>query len=313
MADKLERLLNLTAILLETTIPLSAEDLRQKVEGYPPPGAAFRRTFERDKDDLRNLGIPLVVARVPGTDPPIDGYRIRPEDYYLADPGLDGEELAAMHLATMVIKLTSDDDRSALWKLGGIPEDDRAEVDALASIPIDPSLGVLFAAISDQTAVAFTYGSDAPETRRLEPWRLEFQRGRWYVSGYDRDRSAERNFRLDRMGDDVRRLDGPEAAFTNDVNPRARERPLPGWLLGGSEPIEVMLDVDTALVPHVRNELGTTVAEESVPGGTRFTVSVSNWPSFRSFVLSLLDGAEVVGPPEQRQDMIQWLEALQTQ
>ena len=67
--DKLERLLNLTAALLHAETPLTAEDLRTRVGGYPEAKVAFRRTFERDKDDLRSMGMPLRVETVPGVDP----------------------------------------------------------------------------------------------------------------------------------------------------------------------------------------------------------------------------------------------------
>ena len=147
--NKLERLLNLTAVLLHTTRPLTAEELRQKVEGYPPPGAAFHRAFERDKDDLRVLGIPLRVERVPATDPPIDGYRIAPDEYYLPDPGLEADELAALHLASLAVRVDGFGPQEALWKLGGLAVDEASPeaggdatvvMDQLASLPTDPAL-----------------------------------------------------------------------------------------------------------------------------------------------------------------------------
>ncbi len=310
MSAKLERLLNLTAILLQTTVPLSAEDLRTKVEGYPDAGAAFRRSFERDKDDIRNLGIPLEVARVPGTDPPLDGYRIRPENYYLADPGLEADELAALHLASTVIRLTSEDNRSAIWKLGGVPDDELGEVEALASIPLDPSLGSLFAAVTARCAVRFDYGLPQATPREVEPWRLDFQRGRWYLSGFDRTRRAERNFRLDRIDGPVSLLEGSESEFGSPVAPRVHQRPVPGWRLGEAEPELVTIDVDDALVPHVRAELGPEAKEWPSERGARFEVGVANWAAFRSFVLGLLNGAEVVAPANRRADMVSWLTNL---
>ncbi len=310
MSAKLERLLNLTAILLETKVPLSAEDIRTKVDGYPEAGAAFRRSFERDKDDIRNLGIPLEVARVPGTDPPVDGYRIRPENYYLPDPGLHSDELAALHLASTVIRLTSDDNRSALWKLGGVADEELGEVESLASIPLDPALGSLFAAVTARAAVRFLYGPPDPAERELEPWRLDFQRGRWYLTGFDRGRQAERNFRLDRIEGPVTQLEGTDAAFQAPVAPRVNQRPLPGWRLGGAEPEPVTIRVDERLVPHVRSELGHDAVETPWEGGGQFDVDVVNWVAFRSFMLGLLDGAEVVAPAARRAEMIEWLSDL---
>ena len=104
--DKLERILTLTATLLEATRPLSAEELRDKIPGYPESKASFRRQFERDKEDLREMGVPILVETVPGSDPPVAGYRIRPVDYELRDPGLDPDELEALNLAAAVVGST---------------------------------------------------------------------------------------------------------------------------------------------------------------------------------------------------------------
>ncbi|MCH1434351.1 MAG: hypothetical protein L7U56_01665, partial [Acidimicrobiales bacterium] len=79
--DKLERLLNLTAALLHAETPLTAEDLRTRVGGYPESKVAFRQAFERDKKDLRGMGMPLRVETVPGVDPPIEGYQLDRDEY----------------------------------------------------------------------------------------------------------------------------------------------------------------------------------------------------------------------------------------
>src|SRR3979411_824602 len=119
--EKLERLLNLTAALLETARPLSAAEVAQRVYGYPEEKSAFRRTFERDKDDLREMGIPLVLSALTGRDPPEAGYRIPKDQYYLRDPGLEPDELAALHLAASTVRLDGIEGAGGLWKLGGQP------------------------------------------------------------------------------------------------------------------------------------------------------------------------------------------------
>ncbi|HET6665479.1 MAG TPA: hypothetical protein VFG94_14520, partial [Acidimicrobiales bacterium] len=85
-AAKLERLLNLTALLLETPRPLSALEIRDRLGVYAVETDAFRRAFERDKDDLRAMGVPLEVQDVPGALPAVEGYRIPKDRYYLRDP-----------------------------------------------------------------------------------------------------------------------------------------------------------------------------------------------------------------------------------
>ena len=118
---KLERLMNLTAALLDTRVPLTAEALRERVGGYPDDRVAFRRSFERDKDDLREMGIPIRIEEIPDSLPRAEGYLIRNDEYYLRDPGLTADELAALHLATAAVRIDGVQGLGGLWKLGGTP------------------------------------------------------------------------------------------------------------------------------------------------------------------------------------------------
>ncbi|HET9188393.1 MAG TPA: WYL domain-containing protein, partial [Acidothermaceae bacterium] len=98
-ARKTERLLNLVICLLATRRYLSAEQIRRTVAGYEDLGdEAFKRKFERDKEDLRDLGIPLET----GTDSTFDdepGYRIRRDDYSLPEIKFEPAELAVLGVA----------------------------------------------------------------------------------------------------------------------------------------------------------------------------------------------------------------------
>ena len=196
---KLERLLNLMAALLETERPLTADELRRRIEGYPDADASFRRAFERDKDDLREMGVPISLEPIPHADPPLEGYRIRKDEYYLDDPGLEPDELAALHLAANAVRMEDLAGAEAVRKLGGASGDGGVG-EALASLPSDPRLSVLFAALTERCVVSFDYRGEA---RQVEPRRLDFVRGRWYLSGFDRARDDERHFRLDRMESDL--------------------------------------------------------------------------------------------------------------
>ena len=73
---RLERLINLVAALLESSVPLTADELRQRVPGYAAEKSAFRRAFERDKETLREMGVPVVVEPVEAAEPGVLGYRI---------------------------------------------------------------------------------------------------------------------------------------------------------------------------------------------------------------------------------------------
>jgi proteasome accessory factor B len=305
--SKLERLLNLTAVLLDTDRPLTAEAIRTRVEGYPEALASFRRSFERDKEDLRSLGIPLRVERVPGVDPPVDGYRIAPDDYYLPDPGLDSDELAALHLASMAVQVEGLGEREALWKLGGLVDNDAGAVaSAVVSMPTNPALVPLFECVTRHQTVRFGYND---ERRTVDPWRLEFQRGRWYLMGFDRDRDAERNFRLDRIDGAVEAIGEPgDASLPQRSRP---DRVLQPWEIGESEPTMVRLLVDNARVAWARQQFGTDVlVEDHEDGGAVFSVPVVMWDAFRSLVFEFLEHAEVLEPAELRTDIIAHLEDI---
>lgn len=314
--NKLERLLNLTAVLLDTRRPLTAEEIRRKVEGYPPAGSAFHRAFERDKDDLRVLGIPLKVEKVRATDPPIDGYRIDPEEYYLPDPGLAPDELAALHLASLTVRLDGLGEREALWKLGGLdpagsgdPASKATDVgltqDVVASLPADPALIPIFQAITERQVITFCYRG---EQRLVDPWRLDFHRGRWYLTGFDRVRSGERNFRLDRIEGEVERTgddaDIPDGAYRS---PGPRQ----AWEMGQDDPVMAELRVDVEHVGTARRQLGPDIESRIEPDGSEvFIIPVANQDAFRTFVLGFLDHAELLAPPEWRQDIMDWLGSI---
>ena len=311
---KLERLLNLTALLIETRRPLPAQEIQERMEGYPDDSVAFHQAFERDKRDLRDMGIPLVVEPVPGVVPTIDGYRIPKDRYYLADPGLDPDELAALHLAASLVQLEGGAAGDALAKLGALGDGDLHEpgsgglaIDALA-LPGRTDLGDAFGAVLDRRPLRFTYRG---EVRTVDPYRLDFQRGRWYLSGYDHARQDERLFRLDRVEGAVEVLDGPQ--FTRPPGARGDRAggPLDPWQLGGGEPVLAQLAVDAEQAPWVVDHLGgVSVIEHRDDGSVVVELPVSNPESFRSFALTFLDHAEVLGPPELRSDLVAWLDKL---
>ncbi len=304
--SKVERLLNLTAVLLETRIPITADDLREMVEGYPPAGPSFHRAFERDKDDLRTLGIPLVVESVAHTDPPLMGYRIPPEQYYLPDPGLEQDELAALNLAALTIRLDDLGSGEALWKLGasaGAAE--QSANGAVATIPSDENLGPIFSAITSRHTIAFAYRGDP---RRVEPWRLDFQRGRWYLTGFDLDREAERNFRLNRIEGSVT-VEATLATAARPVNETRQARQ--AWEIGPEPVAEVQLLVDADRVAWASQQLGVAATSElNDDGSAVFTVPVVQVQAFFSFVIGFLDHAEILWPPNVRADFIELLRGM---
>ncbi|MBA3267585.1 MAG: WYL domain-containing protein [Acidimicrobiia bacterium] len=301
---RLERLINLVAALLDSTRPLTAEELRQRVPGYAEEKVTFRRAFERDKETLRDMGVPVVTELVDPADPSLVGYRIRKEDYYLADPGLAGDELAALHLAASAVRLEGADGVGALWKLGGEVAEDGPTA-PVAALPGEVHLAGLFAAISQRRRVGFDYRG---RPRRIEPHRLSFRNGHWYLAGRDMDAADNRSFRLDRIESEV--VVGDEAeAF---VAPTGTGPGLPSpWETGDNAPVAARLLVDADQAGWAAGHLGADAVEEWRPDGSVvLALRVTNRDAFRSFVLGFLDHAEVLGPEELRAEMVAWLEAL---
>ncbi|HET9140482.1 helix-turn-helix transcriptional regulator [Actinophytocola sp.] len=215
-----ERLVNLVLCLLSTRSHLTAERIRGIVPGYAdaPSDEAFFRMFERDKTELRELGIPLEVGRNSAFDT-IDGYRIARRDYELGDIDLEPDEAAAVALAVRLWdspELTGAA-HGALLKLraAGVEVDEAAPAVVEPKVrTTEPAFGPLLAAVQAAQVVRFDYRRPSPtelRTRTIEPWGVVSWRGRWYVVGHDQDRAAPRCFRMSRIAGEVRPVGRPGA------------------------------------------------------------------------------------------------------
>jgi proteasome accessory factor B len=222
--SRTERLVNLVICLLSTRRFLTAAQIAATVPGYehdpdnPREHEAFQRKFERDKAELRELGVPLETgtSSVFETEP---GYRIAPREYALPDIPLEPDEAAAVGIAARLWRHAglAAAASSGLTKLraSGIDVDPHATLGVEPVVAVDPAFAPLTAAARERRAVTFAYRvpeDDAPTTRRLQPWGVVCWRGRWYVVGHDLDRDAPRCFRLSRIVGAVRAT-GPAGAF----------------------------------------------------------------------------------------------------
>jgi proteasome accessory factor B len=220
---KTERLLGLVVCLLSTRRYLTADQIRAAVPGYPEQDDLFKRMFERDKEDLRDLGVPLET----GLNHPFDddpGYRIRQQAYELPELRLEADEAAVLGLAARVWQRAelAGAAAGALLKLRAAGIDAVDEHPApqgieprLSSAP-EPAFGPLWEAVRDRRPVAFSYraaGRSEPQRRELEPWGVVNRHGRWYVAGWDRGRNATRVFRLGRIAGAVK-FCGPAGSVT---------------------------------------------------------------------------------------------------
>ncbi len=304
MTDRLERLLNLVIALRETRRPMTAEDVRERVAGYGDrEHEAFRRMFERDKADLRALGVPIETAP---TDRWRDreGYRIDPAAYDLPPVALEGDELAALSLAVRAAGLDHEVG-GGLRKLAvdaGHP--DERQADPGVSVPLsDPRRPALVKAQLERRAVRFRYRTPGrePQLRVVDPWGLVHRGGHWYLVGRDHRRDAQRTFRLDRIDGEVAPCSPPQAfepapVQVDDVVPD--EAPVTA---------EIAADPDQAW-RIARRALGNGVP--GAAGRTLYQVRSRDPGELVGWVLQLGPGVEVLGPPQLRARVVSALGAV---
>lgn len=306
-AQRLSRLLNLYALLTETPRPLTAKQIRAQLDAdYGPNEAAFRRAFERDKEELRDLGVELRTEEVVADgEVPETGYLVPRSARSLRVPDLDADEAAALQLAVSLVRLEGADAAAGLWKVGAVDSSDARGSEGIAALPAHPQLGPLFTAVAERRTVTFGYRD---ERRTADPYRLDFARGRWYLLAFDHDRGAERWFRLDRMTG-VPDL-GPPDAFRPPSTGVPGSVPDP-WSLPFDEPVVARVAVDAAVAPVVRGILGEdAVVAEDEDGDLVVALEVSHRDGFRSFVLGFLEHVEVLEPADLRAHVVEWLEAV---
>lgn len=295
----MERLTNLVAYLAHAPRPVTFSDIVESVPGYEGEKATIRRTFERDKALLREeSGIVITVEN--------DRYSIRPEDLYL--PQLDLDEAERVALAIAVAAVPVSEGRRALRNLGGIEGSGFANAAVVrADIEEVPFLPQLHAAARARAVVTFGYGDNR---RTVEPYGVLFRDGYWYLHGFDRDRGDTRNFRLDRFVGDVE-VGEPGAFERPDHVDLTAAMPKEPWLIGGSERLVARVRVDVVQAGKVSAEVGADrIVETSEDGSVVFELTVTNRAGFRSWLLGLLDHAEVLAPPDLREDVVTWLRQM---
>ena len=210
VSRKSERLVNLTIALLATRRYLTKSEIFRSIEGYEGSDESKERMFERDKDDLRSLGIEIEVG---GFDPIFNdeaGYRIKPESYALDLGEISGADIALLSLAANAWngQALNAIAHSALLKLKSIGID--SDIDAIPMlaprmVSASSELVTVVEAITTRSPITFTYiGQDLDNQKRtLNPYALASRDGFWYFAGIDLDKGAIRTFRLDRVEGEI--------------------------------------------------------------------------------------------------------------
>ncbi|MGB0099478.1 MAG: WYL domain-containing protein [Nocardioides sp.] len=214
--QKSERLLNLLIMLLVQRHFVPKERIRAIL--YPDSSTdAFEKMFERDKEELRSLGVPIEVGNMDAYFDDEPGYRIRADELALPDISLTADEAAVIGLATRVweharlAEATTEAVRK-LTALGIATDVSQLEIAQPRLSADEPSFDVFWEAVQERIPVEFDYrrsGATEATTRHLQPWGVVRYSGRWYVVGLDSDRGEERVFRLSRVEGAARKKGRP--------------------------------------------------------------------------------------------------------
>ncbi len=221
-AVKIERLLNLVICLLYTRMPLSKAKIRDAVPQYGNTASdeAFDRMFERDKDELRQLGVPLVTEPLDAFFDDEPGYRIDRREYALPEITFAADELAVLGLASRAWAQASlaGPAAQALRKLkaAGVERDDASLIGLEPRVrTVEPAFENAKNAVLERIPVSFSYqagGHGEASTRHVQPWGIASWHGRWYLTAFDTDRGAPRVFRLGRIDGKVM-FEGEPASY----------------------------------------------------------------------------------------------------
>ncbi len=310
-----ERLLSIVVLLLSTRRYLTAEQIRAAVHGYPEAEDAFKRMFERDKEELRDLGIPLETGLNNALDEE-PGYRIKKQDYELPEIRLEADEAAVLGIAARVWQSAelAGAAAGALLKLKAAAadlEDDQQPRPGIEPrlTTAEPAFGPLWEAVRDRRPVTFLHkapGRSDAIRRELEPWGVVNSRGRWYVAGHDRSRNATRVFRLSRIEGPVK-MSGPAGSVTVPADADVREL-VKAWDVVPPRDHEAVLRVRAGAGYGVRRYAKTVTPEGD--GWDKVTVQFADVPWYADYLASFGPDVMVVGPPDLREAVISRLKGV---
>lgn len=210
-SEKNERLVNLTIALLATKKFLTKAQIFKAVSGYEGSNEATDRMFERDKEELRSLGIEIEMKSI---DPLFDdeiGYRISPERYQFNLGNLTTEEVSLLALASEAWKESALADIALSTSIRlqslGINSD-------FSELPLAPTVANVPSNISDilesidaskLIEIQYVDIEDVISKKRVAPLGLYSQNSRWYLYAIDTEKNENRSYRLDRIDGPIKR------------------------------------------------------------------------------------------------------------
>jgi len=313
---KTERLLGLVVCLLSSERYLTALQIRAAVPGYPESFEAFKRMFERDKEELRELGIPLET----GSNSPLDeeaGYRIPRQAYVLPEIRLEPDEAAVLSLAAGVWRRAelAGAAAGALLKLraAGVDAEETPQPGIEPRLQAgEAAFGPLWQAVRDRRPVAFAYraaGRSEPQQRHLEPWGVVNRKGRWYVAGHDLDRGEPRVFRLSRVDGEVA-FAGPAGSVSVPPGTDVREM-VSEWDHEPPVPSRTaVLRVREGAGPRLRRSATAVRADPEHPGWDLAELPFSEVGFFADLLASFGSDVVALEPTDLREAVIRKLKGV---
>jgi len=310
VSRKTERLVNLTIALLATKRYITKSEIFRTVEGYEGSAESKERMFERDKDDLRNLGIEIEVGSFDPLFEDEAGYRIKPDSYQFQLGEVSSQEISLLSLAAEAWRGAALDGSAltALRKLHAIGiESDLESIPDLAPHAniADKNLQIAIAAINARKKISFQYlGEDLkPQERKIAPYALASEYGYWYLYGSDLDKNALRSFRLDRISSDVE-VDGKSATYEIPSDFALNDQ------MGASgNPSIALIYLRIGRAHSLRSSGKEISSEKTIPGWNLFELKYRDSERLIEELLWYGDDVVLQSPSDLREELIRRLQA----
>ena len=308
MSRKIERLINLTIALLATKRYLTKSEIFNSVDGYEGTPETKERMFERDKDDLRSLGIEIEVGSFDPLFNDEAGYKIKQEKYQFELGDISSTDVSLLSLAAEAWQAASFGDvaQKALLKLRsiGIASDEISIPGSVHKLNDGgQDLSLITKAIAQNQILNFAYLDSSMKSfaRGVVPIALSTRSGFWYLSGVDQEIQEIRTFRIDRIQGEVSASEGPrdfETPVGFDASKALSHSPTNDF---------AVIDVRVGKATSLR---ALAVSTKSLGEWDQIRVPIFNLDSMASLVLWHGQDALVQEPDNLKELVIQHLEAL---
>lgn len=318
--SKTERLLNLISYMLRSPHPVPFSQIAGHVVGYDDEARldSIEKRFDRDKAELRNMGIP--VEYFDTGDPDTAGYVIPKDRFFLGHVNLSGDDALILAAAArsggleFLSTLMRDAFRSALRKLSvdlpeleGRPQESSSVLQISSGLEsASENLQVICAAVYARRRIRFDYvgnNDHVPLKRRVDPYGYGLRKGEWYLFGFCHDRGGERSFKVSRIRGAVSLIGASDAGQEFDIpatfDVTKRLPPREPWNLGDGKPCIVRVEVSGDVADQLRRQTGLTFKVVSREGGRSvLEFSVRRPEAMLDWIMSLAGDARLVAPDD---------------